>query len=148
MTHSRFTCILFLIIIPIPSMGTISPWSPWHLIWCGVFTYIFTTIYTKLHMAPCVEVELNRSMWVHNRNLAFPQYKYYWLSFLSRVVPADILLQVKLFLLFKSKGCCIASYWGMLERLLKPKGKFRGKLQGLWIVRTPHFPYYFHTNPP
>ena len=77
-------------------------------------------------MAPCVEVELDLSRWVHYRNLAFPQYKYYWLSFLSRVVPADILLEVKLFLPFKSKGCCITNYWGMLERLLKPKGKFRG----------------------
>ena len=79
-------------------------------------------------MAPCVEVELNLSMWVHYRNLAFPQYKYYGLlfyigtfqndghdferhpSFLRHVVPGAILLEVKLFLPFKSKGCCITSY--------------------------------------
>ena len=51
MTHSHFTYILFLIIIPIPSMGTISPWSPWHLIWCGVLLiYQSILTYTWRHV--------------------------------------------------------------------------------------------------
>ena len=88
-------------------------------------------------MAPCVEVELDLSRWVHYRNLAFPQYKYYWLSFLSRVVPADILLEVKLFLPFKSKGCCNHQLLRHARAAIKAKRQVQGKLQGLWTVGTP-----------